>query len=90
MEFSPIYPAVPSREYLELPPSFHPILFDGYEIHPSLIAAQSFSSRKDESPYARETPRPKQPELNMYLNTRKQSLVKIHYTSGATVIHSLI
>jgi hypothetical protein len=26
----------------------------------------------------------------MYLNTRKQSLVKIHYTSGATVIQSFI
>jgi hypothetical protein len=35
MEFSPSYPAVPSREYLEPPPSCHPILSDGYE---SLIA----------------------------------------------------
>jgi hypothetical protein len=42
------------------------------------------------TPWLGETPRSKQPELNMYLNTRKQSLVKIHYTSGATVIHSFI
>ena len=55
MEFSPIYPVVPSSEYLEPPPSYHPILSDGYEIRPSLVAmvrAQSFSSRKDECPYA--------------------------------------
>ena len=55
MEFSPIYPAVPSRVYLELPQSCHPILSDGYEIHPSLVAmvrAQSFSGRKDDCPYA--------------------------------------
>ena len=55
MEFSPSYPAVPSRGYLERPPSCHPILSDGYEIRPSLVAmvrAQSFSGRKDECPYA--------------------------------------
>ena len=55
MEFSPSYPAVPSREYLELPPSCHPILSDGYKIRPSLVAvvrAQSFSGKKDECPYA--------------------------------------
>ena len=55
MEYSPSYPAVPSRGYLEPPPSCHPILFDGYEIHPSLVAmvrAQSFSGKKDECPYA--------------------------------------
>jgi hypothetical protein len=55
MEFSPSYPDVPSREYLQPPPSCHAILSDGYEIHPSLIAmvcAQSFSGRKDESSYA--------------------------------------
>jgi hypothetical protein len=55
MEFTPIYSTVPSREYLEPPPSCHPILSDGYEIHPSLIAmvcTQSFSGRKDECPYA--------------------------------------
>ena len=55
MEYSPSYPAVPSREYLEQPPSYHPILSDGYEICPSLVAmvrAQSFSSRKDKCPYA--------------------------------------
>ena len=55
MEFSPSYPVVPSSEYLEPPPSCHPILSDGYEIRPSLVAmvhAQSFSGRKDECPYA--------------------------------------
>ena len=55
MEYSPSYPAVPSHGYLEPPPSCHPILSDGYEICPSLVAmvrAQSFSSRKDEYPYA--------------------------------------
>ena len=55
MEFSPSYLAVPSREYLEPPPSCHRILSDGYEIRPSLVAmvhAQSFSGRKDECPYA--------------------------------------
>ena len=55
MEFSPSYPAVPSHEYLEPPPSCHSIQSDGYEIRLSLIAmvrAQSFSSRKDKCPYA--------------------------------------
>ena len=55
MEFSPSYPVVPSSEYLEPPPSCYPILSDGYEIHPSLVAmvrAQSFSGKKDECPYA--------------------------------------
>ena len=55
MEFSPSYPLVPSSEYLEPPPSCHPILSDGYEIRPSLVAmvrAQSFSGREDECPYA--------------------------------------
>ena len=55
MEFSPSYPVVLSSEYLEPPPSCHPILSDGYEIRPSLVAmvrAQSFSGRKDECPYA--------------------------------------
>ena len=55
MEFSPSHPTVPSREYLEPPPSCHPILSDGYEIRPSLVAmvrAQSFSGKKDECPYA--------------------------------------
>ena len=54
MEYSPSYPAVPSRRYLESPPSCHTILFDGYEIRPSLVAmvrAQSFSGKKDECPY---------------------------------------
>ena len=55
MEFSPSYPVVPSSEYLEPRPSCHPILSDGYEIRPSLVAlvhVQSFSGRKDECPYA--------------------------------------
>jgi hypothetical protein len=55
MEFSPSYPAVPSCEYLEPPPSCHPILSDGYGIYPGLIAmvhAQSLSGRKDEGHYA--------------------------------------
>ena len=38
MEFSPSYPVVPSSEYLEPRPSCHPILSDGYEIRPSLVA----------------------------------------------------
>ena len=51
MEYSPSYPAIPSRGYLEPPPSCHPILSDGYEIRPSLVAmvcAQYFSGKKDE------------------------------------------
>ena len=55
MEFSRIYPVVPSSEYFEPPPSYHPILSDGYEIRPSLVAmvrAQSFSGIEDECPYA--------------------------------------
>ena len=54
MEFPPSYPAVPYREYMELPPSCHPILSDGYEIHPSLVAmvrASPFYGRRDECPY---------------------------------------
>ena len=54
MEFSPSYPAVPYREYMEPPPSCHPILSDGYEIRPSLVAmvrASPFSGRRDECPY---------------------------------------
>jgi len=55
MDFSPNYPVVPSHEYLELPPSCHPILYDGYKISPSLIAmvrTQSFNGRMDECSYA--------------------------------------
>ena len=55
MEFSPSYSVVPSSEYLESPPSCHPILYDGYEIRPSLVAmvrAQSFAGIEDECPYA--------------------------------------
>ena len=54
MEFPPSYPTVPYREYMEPPPSCHPILSDGYEIRPSLIAmvrASPFSVRRDEYPY---------------------------------------
>ena len=54
MEYPPSYPAVPYREYMEPPPSCHPILSDGYEIRPSLVAmvcAKSFSCRNDECPY---------------------------------------
>jgi len=54
MESAPSYLAVPFHEYMEPPPSCHPILSDGYKIHPSLVAmvrAKSFSSRKDECPY---------------------------------------
>ena len=54
MEFSPSYPVVPYREYMEPPPSCHPILSDGYEIRPSLVAmvcASPFSGRRDECPY---------------------------------------
>ena len=55
MEFPPSYPADPYREYMEPPPSCHPILSDGYEIRPSLVAmvhASTFSGRRDECPYA--------------------------------------
>ena len=55
MEFPPSYLVVPFREYMELPPSYHPIISDGYEIHPSLVAmvrASIFSGRRDECPYA--------------------------------------
>ena len=55
MKFPPCYPAVSPREYMEQPPSCHPILSDGYEIHPSLVAmvrASPFSGRRDEFPYA--------------------------------------
>jgi hypothetical protein len=54
MEFPPSYPADPFHEYMEPPPSCHPILSDGYEIRPSLVAivrASPFSGRRDECPY---------------------------------------
>ena len=44
----------PKGELLEPPPSSHPILTDGYEIHPTFIAMvreQSFSRREDKNPY---------------------------------------
>jgi hypothetical protein len=55
MEFPPSYPALPYREYMEPPPSCHPILSDGYKICPSLVAmvrASPFSGRRDKCPYA--------------------------------------
>ena len=39
---------------MEPPPSYDPILSDGYEIRPNLVVkvhASSFSGRKDECPY---------------------------------------
>ena len=44
----------PKGELLEPPPSSHPILIDGYELHPAFIAMvqeQSFSGIEDEIPY---------------------------------------
>jgi hypothetical protein len=41
-------------ELLEPPPCSHPILTDGYELHPAFIAMvreQSFSSKEYENPY---------------------------------------
>ena len=43
MEFSSSYPVVSSSEYLEPPPSCHPIISDGYEIRPSLVAMFALS-----------------------------------------------
>ena len=55
MENTPLNPSVPSRENLEPPSSFHPVIPHGFEIRPSLVAmvrAQSFAGSKDENPYA--------------------------------------
>jgi len=39
MVFTPIYKFfAPKGDLLEPPPSSHPILIDGYELHPTLIA----------------------------------------------------
>jgi len=55
MDFTPIYKFfAPKGDLLEPPPSSHPILTNGYELHPALIAMvleQSFSRLVDEDPY---------------------------------------
>jgi hypothetical protein len=55
MDSTPIIQlSAPKDELLEHPPSSHPILTDGYELHPAFIAMvqeQSFSSIEDENPY---------------------------------------
>jgi hypothetical protein len=39
MDFTPIYKFfAPKGDLLELPPSSHPILTDGYELRPTFIA----------------------------------------------------
>ena len=46
--------SAPGHNYWVTPPSSHPILAAGFEIHPSLFAlvrSQSFSRHKDENPY---------------------------------------
>jgi len=55
MNSTPIYKfSAPKDELLERPPPSHPILTDGYELHPAFIAMvreQLFSRREDENPY---------------------------------------
>ena len=55
MDSTPIIQLLASKgELLEPPPSSHPILIDGYELHPAFIAMvreQSFSGIEDEIPY---------------------------------------
>ena len=55
MDFTPILKFfAPKGDMLEPPPSSHPILSDGYELRPALIAMvreQSFSGLADEDPY---------------------------------------
>ena len=55
MDSTPIIQLLaPKGELLEPPPSSHPILIDGYELHPAFIAMvweQSFSGIEDENPY---------------------------------------
>jgi hypothetical protein len=39
MDFTPVYKFfTPKGDLLETPPSSHPILTDGYELHPAFIA----------------------------------------------------
>ena len=55
MDSTPIFKYfAPKGELLEPPPSSHPILTNGYELRPTLIAMvreQSFSGWEDENPY---------------------------------------
>jgi hypothetical protein len=55
MDFTPIYKFfAPKGDLLEPPPSSHPILIDGYELHPAfvvLVQEKSFSGLADEDPY---------------------------------------
>ena len=55
MDFTPIYKFfAPKGDLLEPPPSSHPIIIDGYELRPDLIAMvqeQSFFRLVDEDPY---------------------------------------
>jgi len=55
MDFTPIYKLfAPKGDLLEPLASSHPILIDGYELRPTLIAMvqeQSFSGLVDEDPY---------------------------------------
>jgi hypothetical protein len=55
MDSTPIIQLLsPKGELLEPPPSSHPILTNGYELRPALIAMvreQSFSDIEDENPY---------------------------------------
>jgi len=55
MDSTPIYKfSAPKGELLEPPPSSHPILIDGFQIHPAFIAMvreQTFSRKEDENPY---------------------------------------
>jgi len=55
MDFTPIYKFfAPKGDLLEPPPSSHPIIIDGYELCPDLIAMvqeQSFFRLVDEDPY---------------------------------------
>ena len=55
MDFTPIFKFfAPKCDLLEPPPSSYPILTDGYELRPTLIAMvweKSFSGSEDEDPY---------------------------------------
>jgi len=55
MDSTPIYQfSSPRSELLEPPPSSHPILTDGFQIHPifkAMVRQQTFSGKEDENPY---------------------------------------
>jgi hypothetical protein len=55
MDSTPIYKySAPKGDMLEPPPSLHPILIDGYKLHPAFIAVvwdNPFSGLNDENPY---------------------------------------